>query len=277
MRALTCLFAAAALLCGACGGMEPGELDAESLVDAATLEGLDLPADYAGGRYVRVKGTLALGQTRTGLTAGRDLFHGYVLTGRRGETLRLRGATSGGGMGLVSVYGPQTADGSWGALLIKRWTYRPAERGIPVFEKTLSKAGKYLVVVGAPQRDPSTPASYSLAACDGECAAGACVEWASNGQNFHAMNAVSRTEANWLLSTSLASFEGALARTGSCGTRPRSCPRTRAPLCVHVVGSRAESVTYTNACQVQRAARDAADEKGLGIAILSTSEGACAP
>ena len=250
--------------CGTLDDQEPGD------IELSQLGGLELPADYAGGKFVRVKGTLTAGGTKSGTMTGRDLYHGYTVTARRGATIYLRGITD-RYMGLVAIYGPQAADGSWGPQLNKKWSWRPAERKIPTVSQAVTKGGKYLAVLGIPQRDLETDGKYVLSACDGDCVAGACLERTTpETNNYGAINLLNRAEAQNILGPN------DTVRTGSCGSQPRSCPRTRAPVCGNLppVNHNA-ATTYANLCLAQVAQRDAMADS-LAPLNLYAQPGACA-
>ena len=124
MRSTLIAFLAMTTFVPACGTMDDSN-DAD--VELSQLGGLDLPADYAGGRYVHNLGALAVGGSMAATMSGRDLYHGYTVTARRGETIRLRGLTS-MYMALVAIYGPQAADGSWGPQVAKKWSWPFTDR-----------------------------------------------------------------------------------------------------------------------------------------------------
>ena len=265
----TCLLAA--FVSTGCGELGDGT-DAEGF-ELAQVEGLDGPADYAGGNYVKVKGALTVGKTKIGALTGRDVYHGYTLVAKKGDVIRLRGLGA-GGMGLTALYGPKTASGSWGSQIIKRWHYRAMERSVPIAEHTVTKAGTYLAVYGVPGRnnDPGYDIGYALTACKGECEAAACFEFEipENGL-YRFVNMVSRAEADLLVGPP---GTGSSARTGSCGSQPTSCPRTRAPVCGRASGRRGEE-TYSNVCLAKVALRELMGSD-IGPAQLVAERGACA-
>lgn len=274
-RSIVAALAAASLVLGtACGGLAPTEGD-EELIELSSLQGLDLPADYAAGRYVKVKGTLTKGRTRTGAFVGRDSAYGFTLTARAGERLLARG-TSASGMGLTAIFGPQNSDGSWGPQRKKAWTMFPTERGVPTVEYTAAKAGKYLVVLSLSSRRTDAPdVSYAVTACaNGECTAGGCLQWSNDDQGAHwASNFVSRGEAE-VLRTSTGRADST-AGAGACGEQSTTCPSTRASVCVAGTGHGTPK-TYSNLCKAKVALRAAIGEGLHAKGWISTTTGACA-
>ncbi len=257
LRVICALSLFAAASCGDASDEAGEDISLDSL-------GIDVPADYAGGRFVRVKGTLTKGAAKKGSMTGRDLYHGYTLTASRGQSLELRGLS--GNMGLTALYGPQKADGTWGSELVKRWHFRAGDRTVPVVPYKAEKAGKYLVVIGLPQRDVTTPSPYAVTFCNGTCKADTCVEQANeNGANAHNfINAIEAEVAGAIPSTIAA---------GSCGEQPRSCPSTTRRVCARIIGA-AEPTTYSNICKARVALRDALGDK-LALKMLFAEPGAC--
>lgn len=261
----------------ACGTMED-ESDGPDIA-ITKLDGLDAPADSAGGHFVRNKGTLTVGGSKSGALTGHDVYHGYTIAAKRGDTLRLRGVTP-MYMAIVAVYGPQAADGAWGAQLTKKWSYRPTERKIPSVDYAVTKAGKYLAVFGIPQRDTSGSASdpYSLSACDGDCVAGGCLEFATKGNsNYGAINLLNRAEAEVVSHAVTIPAGAAVVHSGSCGSQSKACPREHAPVCGQMGAINGNTpATYSNICLAQVAQRTSMGDK-LGPSGLYAPAGACHP
>ena len=264
-----CLVGSLTLGLAACGELPEGEGED---IELSQLQGLDVPADYAGGREVRNKGTLTVGRTKTAIMTGRDYYHGFVLTASRGQTIGLRGFGVAAGMMFVALYGPQKADGSWGTQLAKRWYYRDYK--IPVLEHVTTNAGKYLAVVAMPQR--AGDASYALTACDGECTANVCLEWVNGAfEAYAALNVQNRTEANFIEGGFRAELAQSLViRTGSCGSQSRACTRERKPVCASVAGTRVAPQTMQNLCLAKGLLYDAIGDK-FGPKVLTATAGAC--
>jgi hypothetical protein len=254
--------AALLILAPACGPVEEDET--VELVDVGTLEGFDQAADYAGGRYVAVKGALTRGRSKTGEIGGRTAAVGYTLTAKRGEQLQVRGVAK-DRWAIVSIYGPKAADGSWGLLRAKEWTTFPYERGIPFVRYRAAAAGQYLVIIGTNRG--GTPVPFALTACGAECVAKACAEWTNTDSSaFWAGNFLTTAEAAlvpWSIDASPA------VRSGACSAQSRSCGRTRAPVCS---GER----TYDNVCRARVAQRDAMNPENFSISYIAPTAGACA-
>ena len=255
----------------ACGSMDGESADD---IEVTHLGGLDLPADSAGGHFVRNQGALAVGGSKSATLSGRDLYHGYTVTARRGDTIYLRGIAT-MYMAIVAVYGPQAADGSWGPQLTKKWSYRPLERKIPTVSYAVTKAGKYLAVFGIPQRDVGAPQDYVLSACNGDCVAGGCVEWTSkDSSNYSAINVLNHAEGALLSHAN--GVANAVVRTGSCASQSRACGREQTPVCGQVATiSHNQGITYDNICLAQVAQRTSMGDK-LTPQNLWTASGACA-
>lgn len=261
--ALTCLLTLT--VAAGCGGLE------DDALEIAEVEGLEGAADYAGGNYVKVKGTLAVGRSKRGQLGERERYHGYTMTARRGDVIRVRGVP-GVGMGLTAIYAPKTARGAWGKLLLKRWSYESLGRPVPTVEHEVTEAGTYLVVFGV----PAVPgAAYAITSCRGECEAAACAEVTyhdKSGYNF--VNFVSRAEAD-LFAGPAPTGAVVVARDGSCGSQSVVCSRPAAPVCGTIVRRPRVEATYSNVCQAQRALR-AARGDDLGSLHMTVTPGACA-
>ena len=269
---LRAVLAASLVLTAACGELPEGQ---EEQIELSSLDGLDLPADYAGGRYVKVKGAITKGSTKTGAFVGRDSAYGFTLSARVGETLGVRG-TSASGMGLTALYGPQKSDGSWGPLRNKAWTMFPTERGVPTIGYKATTAGKYLVVLSLSSRRADAPdLRYAVTACaSGQCTAGGCLEWSNDDQQAHwAFNYASLGEADVLLAAT--GRQNSSAHAGACGAQPTTCPTSRAPVCS--TGSTGPApITYGNVCKAKVALRAFVSTGPGASGWISTAPGACA-
>ncbi len=262
-----CLALSVAAGAASCGDVSD---DTEAPIELSQLDGLDVPADYAGGVYVKMKGTLTLSRAKSGVLTGREKYHGFTYTAKRGETLRVRGVAQ-PYMTLVSVYGPQTADGKWGSQLQKRWLYRPLERKQSIIEYKTTKAGKYLVVMGVSNMDSAGESHYALTLCNGECAATTCVDFSVVEANYNAVNFVNRAEADVAIVNYAPT--STTVRSGSCGSQSRACTRERAPVCASIPGG-PRDVDYSNLCLAKVAFHDyMADD--LGPKALYAPKGAC--
>ena len=271
-HALARAFLAASLVLGAaaCGGMLEEE---EVLVELPSLQDADGHADDAGGRYVKVKGAITKGRTRTGAFVGRDSAYGYTVTAARGETLVARGLSA-FGTGLTAIFGPQSEDGSWGPQRAKVWTIFPTERGVPTVGYKAPKAGKYLIVLSVSSRTTTAAdMRFALTACaNGECLAGGCGEWSNDDLGAHwAFNFVSREEAELVVNTAGRATKS--ARSGACGEQPTTCPTSRAPVCTTGLGP--TPITHANICKAKVALRAQVSTGSNAHGWIGTAPGAC--
>lgn len=263
------LLAVSVALCAGCGSLDEESTGED--VEVSRLEGLDAPADYAGGYYVRVKGALTVGgATKTGTFSGRDSYAGYTLTSKSGDALKLRAVTS-RSMTLLAVYGPQAADGSWGAQRAHTWRYDSSDAQVGFLAYTTPRAGKYLVVVATPRRTASFTETYALTACDGACVVATCAEWTRPDTVYFADNFVSRGEAAAAISAELGTDR--TFRSGACGAQPRTCAADSTRVC-------SNGVAFANACKARIAMRDSVGDV-LGnyrfIVVTPKTAAACAP
>jgi hypothetical protein len=173
-------------------------------------------------------------------------------------------------MAIVAVYGPQRADGSWGAQLAKRWTFRSYERSVPILAHPVARAGKYLVVIGSSQIGADVTAGYALTRRRGQCRANACAEWQGGVGWYVAANVATRAEADWMA----AHRPEVTARSGSCGDQTSTCPRGGPPVCSSIVGVPNSQAEYSNICRAKVALREAMGDD-LGIRSIWTQDGAC--
>lgn len=244
MRRLAWIGAFAALAMG-CGPVD-GSGEDEGLIDVATLEDFGDKEDTAGGRYVRVNGSIAFGSTK--ILRQPPGSQGYTFTLRSAADIEVR--STGPTLSLVHLYGPRRPDGSWGRLVMKRWGNDEGDR---VLRTRLSALGKYLIVVR-----PQSDGDYFLTLCreGGRCTQ-YCVEKEDppsppppgHMANYTLTNVSSPEEWEWR--KRLGGLEGSfLIRAGSCGSQSRACPATRSPVC----GSDF-TTTYANACEAKVAAR----------------------
>jgi hypothetical protein len=259
MKQLIFTVALMAGLATSCGGLpQDGEVEE---FDAATLEDLGDKSDRVGGRTVRVRGRIAMGSTKIG---DSDVIEGYTFDLTRRTEVSIRVISL--GIGVVHLYGPRRADGSWGPLIRKKWWGRFGER---ILTADLTRAGKYLIVMtggGGGDRFLSL------------CKEGLCRQFCGESEdhpttpgamkNYMAQNYSSREEWEWRSEPIREYSVNLLLREGSCGEQSRSCSRTRRPVC----GT--DGRTYDNECQAKVAARVAMgstwNQGGLGI-----TPGAC--
>jgi hypothetical protein len=227
--------------------------DGEDLIDIATLDGMDeVKDDTAGGRYVKVMGTIRYGESLTMTAGGGPTYRGYRFTAAAGDSIRARAI--GNGILLFSLYGPQKSDGSWGPVVMKRWfTYQKDA----ILTHEVTRGGKYLLVAGV------TGSTFvRLCDRDGACALtceehGHSTDTAQSG-NFYASNVSSDDEGRFR-----ANYESPVhivIRDGACGEQSETCEKTRKTVCGQI---RNTTQNYFNLCELQVAVRNAlADEWG---------------
>lgn len=223
----------------------PSGFDAERFVEA------DGKPDSLTRWLTTVKGSIGFNGSTQGKTSAGEWFHGYTFNLQAGDEVAVK--AHGDYYGLVRIYGPQSASGSWGWARASEWiTYVSSEqvfRG-EITSFTAPSSGTYLLVVGSPW-DPSYAYDLNLGCPSGQCGDAFCVIYETTDpdgnplQNFYATDVSSYAAGKQLLAQ-VGSFVNEDILTGSCAEVQMACPKVYLPVCGDSPGYPKQ--TFGNVC-----------------------------
>lgn len=274
MTTLRIGMAATMLSLMACGGQELPPLP-EGFEDSSLVDG---KADTLTRWFTEIKGDIDFNATIGGKTSYKSWFHGYTVDLGAGDEIAVKAA--GTYYGLIRVYGPQKASGSWGSVKASSWiNYDAAQQafGGAISSFKAKAAGTYLLLVGSPW-DPSYSYNVSVGCSSGHCGDAFCVVYEtvdSSGtalQNLYAIN-VATYDAGKQLLAKVSNFINEDILTGVCSTIALPCPKVYMPVCGDSPGQPKQ--TFGNVCSFKAYLMGLAGETSEAKGHWEV--GACAP